>query len=170
MSAKWKYKENDFTIIFSSFSYFYICYLGPSIFYVQSNFFLTFYLFKIRILEIFLFDLLATKNMSRSLNILYDRPWLVVIRGKLSQSRVKKRVLERVLQRVMHILRSETLGRRLANAKSLAKSLAESLIKSLAETLSETLGETFGETLGEIFRVPQASPQSLGSDYMHGSP
>ena len=58
----------------------------------------------------------------------------------------------------------------LASAKSLAKSLAESLTNSLAETVSETLGENFGETLGETFRTRQASPQSLGSDYMHGSP
>ena len=58
------------------------------------------------------------------------------------------------------------MRRRLASLKSLAKSLAESLTKSLAETLSETLGKTFGET----FRTRQASPQSLGSDYMHGSP
>ena len=65
----------------------------------------------------------------------------------------------------MHIIQSETLGRHLASAKSRAKSLAESLTKSLAETFSETLGETFGET----FRARQASPQSLGSDYMHGS-
>ena len=28
----------------------------------------------------------------------------------------------------------------------------------------------FGETLCETFRALQASPQSLGSDYMHGSP
>ena len=69
----------------------------------------------------------------------------------------------------MHIIRSETLGRRLAGAKSLVKSLAESLTKSLAETLSETLGETFSKTLGETFRSRQAAPQSLGSDYMHGS-
>ena len=69
----------------------------------------------------------------------------------------------------MHIIRSETLGRRLASAKSLAKSLAESLTKSLAETISETLDETFGETLGDTFRARQAPPQSLGSDYMHGS-
>ena len=58
----------------------------------------------------------------------------------------------------MHIIRSEPLGRRLACVKSLAKSLAE------------TLSETFGETLGETFRALQASPQSLGSDDMHGSP
>ena len=51
------------------------------------------------------------------------------------------------------------------SAKRLAKSL-----KSLAETLSETLGETFGETLDETFRARQVSPQSLGSDYIHGSP
>ena len=82
----------------------------------------------------------------------------------------------------MKIIRSETLGRRLASAKSLDKSLANSLTKSLAETLSETLGETFGETLyeilgetfgetlGETLHARQASPQSLGSDYMHGSP
>ena len=69
----------------------------------------------------------------------------------------------------MHKIRSETLGRRLASAKILAKSLAESLTKSLAETLSETLGETFGETLDETFRAHQASPQSPGSDFMHGS-
>ena len=60
------------------------------------------------------------------------------------------------------MIRSETLGRRLASAKSLAK--------SLVEALSETLGETFGEILGETFRARQASPQSLRSDYMHGSP
>ena len=35
---------------------------------------------------------------------------------------------------------------------------------------SETLGETFGETLGDTFRTRQASPQSLGSDYMQSSP
>ena len=29
--------------------------------------------------------------------------------------------------------------------------------------------KTFGEILGETFRVRQASPESLGSDYMHGS-
>ena len=52
----------------------------------------------------------------------------------------------------------------------MGESLAESLTKSLAETLFETLGETFGETLGETFRASQASRQSLGSDYMHGSP
>ena len=62
----------------------------------------------------------------------------------------------------MPIIRSKTLERRLASAKSLAKSLAESLTKILAETLSETLGETF--------RARQASPQSLGPDYMQGSP
>ena len=56
--------------------------------------------------------------------------------------------------------------RRLANAKSRAKCLAESFTKSLAETLSETRGEALGET----FRACQAFPQSLGSDYMHGSP
>ena len=81
-------------------------------------------------------------------------------------SRVKKRVSEKVLRRVVHRIRSETLGRRLASAKSLAKSLAESLTKSLDKTLSESLGETFSET----FRTRQASPQSLGSDYNHGSP
>ena len=69
----------------------------------------------------------------------------------------------------MHIIWSETLGRRLASAKSLAKSLAESLTKNLAETLGETFGETLSETLAETFRARQASPQSLGSDYMHGS-
>ena len=69
-----------------------------------------------------------------------------------------KRVSERVLRKAMHIIRSETLGRLLASAKSLAKSLAESLT------------ETFFGTLGETFRARQASPQSLGSDYMHGSP
>ena len=53
----------------------------------------------------------------------------------------------------------------MTSAKSLAKSLAESLTK----TLSETIGVTFGETLGETFHVRQASPQSLGSDYMHSS-
>ena len=70
------------------------------------------------------------------------------------------------MQRAVHIIRSETLGRRLASVKG----LAESLTKSLAETLSETLGENFGETLGETFDARQAAPQSLGSDYMHGSP
>ena len=70
----------------------------------------------------------------------------------------KKRVSATVLQRVVHIIRSEPLERRLASAKSLAKSLAE------------TLGKTSGETLGETFRACQASPQSLGSDYMQGSP
>ena len=70
----------------------------------------------------------------------------------------------------MHIIWSETLGRRLASAKSLAKSLAESLTKSLAESLGESLGQTFGKTLGEVFRARRASPQSLGSDYMHSSP
>ena len=74
------------------------------------------------------------------------------------------------MQRATHIIRSETLGRRLASAKSLAKSLAKIPTKSLAETLSETLGEIFGETLGETFRARQAFPQSVGSDYMHGSP
>ena len=62
----------------------------------------------------------------------------------------------------MHIIRSASLRRRLATAKSLAK--------RLAEILSETLGETFGGTLDETFRARQASPQSLGLDYMHGSP
>ena len=57
----------------------------------------------------------------------------------------------------MHMIWSETLGRRLVTPKSLANSRAESLTKSLAETL------------GETFRARQASPQSLGSDYMHGS-
>ena len=74
------------------------------------------------------------------------------------------------MQRVVHIIRSKTLGRRLTSATSLAKSLAESLTKSVAKTLSETIGETFGETLGKTFHPLQASPQSLGSDYMHGSP
>ena len=50
----------------------------------------------------------------------------------------------------MHIIRSDTLGRRLASSKSLSKSLAE--------------------ILGETFRARQASPQSIGSDYMHDSP
>ena len=59
-------------------------------------------------------------------------------------SRVKKRVSERVLCRAMYIIRSENL--------------------------SETLSESFCETLGETFRAHQASPQSLESDYMHGSP
>ena len=59
----------------------------------------------------------------------------------------------------MHIIRSETLRRRLASAKSLAsKSLTDSLTKSLAETV------------GQTFRARQASPQSLKSDYMPGSP
>ena len=82
----------------------------------------------------------------------------------------------------MHIIRSETLGRRLASTKSLAKSLTESLTKSpaasltkslaesLTKNLAETLGETFSEILGETFRARQASPQSLGSDYMYGFP
>ena len=51
-----------------------------------------------------------------------------------------------VLQKAMHIIRTESLGKHLASVKSLAKSLTESL----------------GESLGW-------SPQSLGSDYMHGS-
>ena len=79
---------------------------------------------------------------------------------------VKKRVSERVLRRAMHIIRSETLGRRLVSAKSLATSLAESLTKRLAETV----GETFIETLSETFRARRASSQSLGLDYIHGSP
>ena len=72
----------------------------------------------------------------------------------LFNTRVKKRVSERVLRRAMHIIRFQTLRRCLASAKSLTQNLAE------------TLGETFGETS----RAHQASPQSLGSDYMHGSP
>ena len=47
-------------------------------------------------------------------------------------------------------------------AKSLVKSLAKSLTMSLAETLSATFGETF--------HARQVSPQSHGSDYIHGSP
>ena len=58
----------------------------------------------------------------------------------------------------MHIIRSETVERRLASVKSLAMSHAKSLTESL------------GKTLGETFRVRQASPQSLVTDYMHGSP
>ena len=54
--------------------------------------------------------------------------------------------------------------------QSLAKSLAKSLTESLGESLGQTLGETLGKTLGETSRARQASPQSLGSDYMHGSP
>ena len=78
-------------------------------------------------------------------------PFLLI---KNMQTRVKKRVSERVLRRAMHIIRSETLRRRLASGKSLAKCLAKSL----------------GESLGKTFRARQASPQSLGSDYMHSSP
>ena len=44
------------------------------------------------------------------------------------------------------------------------------LNKSLAETLSKTIRETFDQTLGETFRAREASPQSLGSDYMLVSP
>ena len=55
----------------------------------------------------------------------------------------------------------ETLGER---EKSHQESCRESH-QSLTETLDETSCETFGET----FSARQASPHSLGSDYMHGS-
>ena len=77
--------------------------------------------------------------------------------GFKAMPRVEKRVSERVLRRAMHIIWSETLGRRLASAKS--------LVKSLGWTLCETLGKILGETI----RARQASPQRLGSDYMHSS-
>ena len=42
--------------------------------------------------------------------------------------------------------------------------------KRVSESLAESLADTFSETLGETFRARRASPQTLGSDYMHGSP
>ena len=37
-------------------------------------------------------------------------------------------------------------------------------------SLGESLAATLGETFGEIFRARQVSSQSLGLDYLHGSP
>ena len=65
-------------------------------------------------------------------------------------------------------------------SESLAKSRAYNPIRDSGKTLGERKKsrqeicreshQEFGETLGGTFRARQASPQSLGSDYMHGSP
>ena len=64
----------------------------------------------------------------------------------------KKRVSERVLQRVVYIIRSES-GEKLDERE---KSRQESCRESHQESSRDSLRES--------------SPQSLGSDYMHGSP
>ena len=64
------------------------------------------------------------------------------------------------------ILEEHWFPRRKRFSQSLAKSHVYNPIRDSGETLAESLGET----LGESFRARQASPQSLGSDYMHGSP
>ena len=84
-------------------------------------------------------------------------------------SRVKKQISESLAESHAYYPiqdSGETLGER---EKSLQESWRESHQESSRDPL-ETLAETFGETLGETFRARQASPQSLGSDYIHGSP